>query len=470
MMKTHWKLTALAGALVLLLAACQTTEAPTVSQSPLPEGHPELAFIGQTSGDTGEDPVYPTPASVTWDRFGAVEILGVGLGNNEGNTLDTGNGSEIVVTDIDTVEAVVLQVSLKLSEKAGSAVSFFKDGAPLATVKSDDAIRNASGWFYEFTYVVEPGDTGEVTFRAVVNDEALLRRTTGTDFHTPRAFVVFVEREDDPGIQSVGARTYPDVWWANPDNKGYVQSFSETLTLEPADVDRTVNVRYALAELEKDDRPVDIAIEIDGATVYDKRYADSFFVAGGTDELFLSGGMFDLPAGATTVKITVSSPEPDSSEGVGEYGGDSVWLKGINASVEIPPPPPFEGCTPGYWRNHSAEAPGNQANEWPAKYDGETFEFAFDREITVRNSARRGPPVEITDPTLLQAVVALGGDVNALARHAVAALLNAAHPDVNYAYTVDEVIELVQEALDGKKPLEYVKDRLETQNEMGCPL
>ncbi len=49
---------------------------------------------------------------------------------------------------------------------------------------------------------------------------------------------------------------------------------------------------------------------------------------------------------------------------------------------------------------------------------------------------------------MLQALEATGGGVNALARHAVAALLNASNPDVDSDFTVAQVIALVQEAIE----------------------
>ena len=47
-------------------------------------------------------------------------------------------------------------------------------------------------------------------------------------------------------------------------------------------------------------------------------------------------------------------------------------------------------------------------------------------------------------PTLLDALNAEGGDMNNLLRHSVAAMLNAAHPDIKYPYSVIQVIELTQ--------------------------
>jgi hypothetical protein len=77
--------------------------------------------------------------------------------------------------------------------------------------------------------------------------------------------------------------------------------------------------------------------------------------------------------------------------------------------------------------------------------------------------------------TLLQALSLHncgGGDLNkecALARHAVAALLNATNYGVKYKYSPYKVKDIVQHAFynDG---VWYAKKKLEEANEMYCPL
>jgi hypothetical protein len=54
-----------------------------------------------------------------------------------------------------------------------------------------------------------------------------------------------------------------------------------------------------------------------------------------------------------------------------------------------------------------------------------------------------------------------GGGINELARHGVAGLLSAAHPDVDYPYSVADVIAAVL-AGDAATLVEA--------NELGCPL
>ena len=76
-------------------------------------------------------------------------------------------------------------------------------------------------------------------------------------------------------------------------------------------------------------------------------------------------------------------------------------------------------------------------------------EVFCDEVITIRGNRNDGTGLGQTDrvdPTLLEAVWARGGGINALARHAVAALLNAS-ADIGYPLSVDDVEELVCGAL-----------------------
>ena len=82
---------------------------------------------------------------------------------------------------------------------------------------------------------------------------------------------------------------------------------------------------------------------------------------------------------------------------------------------------------------------------------------------------RAGGQGTIDDPTLLDALNAKGGGVNALARHAVAALLNASNPDVDSDFTTAQVIALVQDAI-ASGDFETAHQLLAAANEQGCPL
>lgn len=123
---------------------------------------------------------------------------------------------------------------------------------------------------------------------------------------------------------------------------------------------------------------------------------------------------------------------------------------------EPPPPPPpggTEGCTPGYWKARQ------HFDAWVGYMPNDSFEAVFGVDVP-------------GSPTLLDALSAGGGGLDALMRHATAALLNAASPDVAYAgaYTSPaQVIAAVQNAIQSGD-YEPLKDALDAANNAGCPL
>jgi hypothetical protein len=120
----------------------------------------------------------------------------------------------------------------------------------------------------------------------------------------------------------------------------------------------------------------------------------------------------------------------------------------------LTPPPPdepgAEGCTPGYWKNHLT------AWEDTSYSPDDSFSTVFGVTAT-------------GNPTLLQALNEGGGGEEALFRHATAGLLNASIAGVDYAYTVAEVIQIVQNAY-ATGDFETAKNLLEAENERGCTL
>jgi hypothetical protein len=104
---------------------------------------------------------------------------------------------------------------------------------------------------------------------------------------------------------------------------------------------------------------------------------------------------------------------------------------------------PADGCSPGYWKKHLDDWP-------PTGYSpGDDFDDTFD--------------VGYFDPdiTLDDAVNLGGGGVKKVARHGTAALLNAAHPVLDYPFTVAEVIAFVKD---------QDVDILAKANELGCEI
>lgn len=139
-----------------------------------------------------------------------------------------------------------------------------------------------------------------------------------------------------------------------------------------------------------------------------------------------------------------------------------------------PPERGDEGCTPGYWKqpHHFDSWPSawTDADGYPnadfCSSDGSGAAFTCESMISLDRPERGN----LNDVSLLEALSLRGGGVNALARHAAAAALNASGMSgVDYYYTLDEVQTLVNDALTSGE-YESAKDDLEEANEAMCPL
>ncbi len=110
-----------------------------------------------------------------------------------------------------------------------------------------------------------------------------------------------------------------------------------------------------------------------------------------------------------------------------------------------------EGFTPGFWKAR------NHQDYWgPTGYlPSQTFSGVFNV----------GSLVSLLDA--LSAKKKDFGDAANLMRHAVAAILNAAHPDVDYPLTEAEVIAAVQAAWSDAAAMDALKNELDGYNNLG---
>lgn len=128
-----------------------------------------------------------------------------------------------------------------------------------------------------------------------------------------------------------------------------------------------------------------------------------------------------------------------------------------------------EGCTPGYWKNHTEN--WYEAGPWSG--------IPTDTEL---GSDRVGfvTSPELASATLLEALRWGGGPSlldaeRILLRQAAAAWLNAAHEGLGYPYRragVDGIRAMVNNAIASgdRATMLATKDRLAAANELGCPL
>jgi len=186
------------------------------------------------------------------------------------------------------------------------------------------------------------------------------------------------------------------------------------------------------------------------------------------------GTTFDgtLAAGASNVTTIIQSGLPagtysNNVTATGEHQLGSVEDK-ASASCEVQPGG-NEGLTPGFWKAN-AENWGAVAWGPTGESPNDKFNSVFGTHITIRIGK-----VTYNDPTLLQALSATGGIneakgvYDALARHCVAAKLNAEHPLIDYPMSAADVISQCAAAMNNNNFTDAgpLKDQLDAFNNLG---
>jgi len=123
-----------------------------------------------------------------------------------------------------------------------------------------------------------------------------------------------------------------------------------------------------------------------------------------------------------------------------------------------------EGCTPGYWKNHVERWDGLKGDDFTQTVRADmSFNVVFGVD-----ESHSGVPDNVT---LVEAVETGGGGLDALNRHAAAALASA--DSVCYPLSVGDVIDLYRDAVGataGAATVPSAHALLEGYNELGCPL
>jgi len=164
---------------------------------------------------------------------------------------------------------------------------------------------------------------------------------------------------------------------------------------------------------------------------------------------------------ATSRAVQVSVAVAVTTNGVTTKVNARPWK--VVCKPDVPDNGDPAGCTPGYWGrvgepwfNPNAD---QHLDSWPPTgyAPGDNFESVF------------GVDASFTQLDLGYVVNTGGGGELAMARHAVAALLNAAHPDVNYPLTVNQVLAEVLNAYTTGN-FTPAHTLFEGYNEIGCSI
>jgi hypothetical protein len=171
------------------------------------------------------------------------------------------------------------------------------------------------------------------------------------------------------------------------------------------------------------------------------------------------GGLLAL-AGSPASSIAVAGETTTSSDSSTTSSSSSTSTS-ASTTTSTTTPPGQEGCTPGFWKQPQ------HLDAWVGFSPSQTLESVFDVPDAFG----------LDDVTLLAALDFEGGPTTAdaaevLLRQAVAALLNAASPDVDYPLTVAEIIAQVNAALASgdRATILALAEELDTFNNLFCPL
>jgi hypothetical protein len=150
---------------------------------------------------------------------------------------------------------------------------------------------------------------------------------------------------------------------------------------------------------------------------------------------------------------------------IATLSSDDGTTKQATANIQVtnncPVSQGVQGCSPGFWKQTQ------HFDSWTSVSPNTPFATVFGRTITVGAGGRD----TVANPTLLQALSATGGGASQIARIGTAAYLSAVDPNVNYPYSPAQVIQAVQQALDGTTGSIAIADLEKAWEEGGqCPL
>jgi len=179
----------------------------------------------------------------------------------------------------------------------------------------------------------------------------------------------------------------------------------------------------------------------------------------------MSGDLWDVtqltvsvPAGATELTVQALSLDLGGAF-TGNLEASLIWIASA-FEIAVEDTPPGTGCTPGYWKNH--------LDSWgPTGFDPDQSIGSVFTEVSAA----------VENATLLDALNFRGGRGAAgaeriLLRAAVAGLLNAAHPDVDYSIAIGILTGDVDDAIEtGNRAIMLdLAAQVDFDNNAGCPL
>jgi uncharacterized repeat protein (TIGR01451 family) len=207
----------------------------------------------------------------------------------------------------------------------------------------------------------------------------------------------------------------------------------------------------------------------EGVTVSDTLPAGVTFVSAtpsqgtcsGTSTVTCTLGTLASPGSATvTIKVTPTAEGTLSNTATVSSttaDPDSANNSDTEETVVNAAPPVRQGCSHGYWKTH--------LSAWVGYSPGQTLGSVFSGTGSLGSKT-------FQEGLNFKGGSSLDGAKQNLLRQAVAALLNAAHPDVGYPLTTSQVVSAVNSALasNQRSTIVALASELDALNNIGCPL
>lgn len=235
---------------------------------------------------------------------------------------------------------------------------------------------------------------------------------------------------------------------------------TQTYTFPAASTERTASLAYFFGSVAPA-RPTTIEVSINGSLAPSESEYD---VLGDTDGPEWDSYMHTvtIPAGVTSLSVRVVSAD----SGLGPYTGNlPASLTWVFHSLSLPNPKSME-CGPDLWKKHITLWDGCGRDDVTCNIKTYTNWMRVFGVSSCRSKLRR-------NATVLDAICLTGdSDIERLNRHAAAALL-AADSNLEYAYTLRQVIHIYRDAVGAICGPETVKTALakfEAANELYCKL
>ncbi|HEX2187979.1 MAG TPA: hypothetical protein VHG51_03725 [Longimicrobiaceae bacterium] len=207
-----------------------------------------------------------------------------------------------------------------------------------------------------------------------------------------------------------------------------------------------------------------VAVDVDATSPGIKAIVDGVQVAQSTN--LGNGSVHTVNVVGTTqidsaFAFVLGTPARDNTLGSGAIDGIQICRQ-VEEQEE---PGGDEGCTLGYWKQQ------HHHDSWTTYTPAQDLNTVFDFTGDASAFASLG------DDSFLEALNYKGGSgelaaARLLLKQAVAALLNAASPDVDYALTTAQVVAQVDAALDTRDrgTMLALAGQLDANNNAGCPL